>query len=209
VDEGGERSFTYWRAQSAARAMLAPGGIDSAALEGFDALFLSRITLAIQLSQYRAALVAMAGRTRAAGRLVVFDSNFRARLSANEEEAREAIAAMWAVTVLALPSRDDEAALWGPEAPEALFRRLGVAEGVLKDGAAGPWSWDGVRAIHYPLPPAPRVVDSTAAGDGFNAGYLAACLQGEAPEAAVRSGHALALKILGQPGAIILRDRKA
>jgi 2-dehydro-3-deoxygluconokinase len=117
VDEGGERSFTYWRAQSAARAMLAPGGIDSAALEGFDALFLSRITLAIQLSQYRAALVAMAGRTRAAGRLVVFDSNFRARLWANEEEAREAIAAMWAVTGLALPSRDDEAALWGLRRP--------------------------------------------------------------------------------------------
>jgi 2-dehydro-3-deoxygluconokinase len=209
VDEAGERSFTYWRAQSAARAMLGPGGIDIAALEGFDALFLSGITLAILPPEHRAALVAMAGRMRAAGKLVAFDSNFRARLWADGEEARAAMAAVWAVTGLALPSRDDEAALWGPEAPEALFRRLGVAEGVLKDGAAGPWTWDGVRAIHHPLPPAPRVVDSTAAGDGFNAGYLAACLQGEAPEAAARSGHAQALKILGQPGAIIPREPEA
>jgi 2-dehydro-3-deoxygluconokinase len=185
------------------------GGIDSAASRGLRRAFPLKITLAIQLSSIGLHWSRWPGGPGRRAGSWSSTANFRARLSANEEEARAAMAAMWAVTVLALPSRDDEAALWGPEAPEALFRRLGVAEGVLKDGAAGPWSWDGVRAIHYPLPPAPRVVDSTAAGDGFNAGYLAACLQGEAPEAAVRSGHALALKILGQPGAIILRDRKA
>lgn len=203
VDAQGERSFAYWRSQSAARAMLGPGGLDLDAIEAFDALYLSGITLAILPAIDRARLVALAGRMRAQGRLVAFDSNYRPLLWAGENEARAAIGEMWAVASLALPSRDDEAHLHGPESPGALFRRLGAPEAVLKDGAAGPWTWDGTKAWHHPLPRVPRVLDTTAAGDGFNAAYLAARLRGESPEAAVRAGHALAAHIIGHPGAIM------
>jgi 2-dehydro-3-deoxygluconokinase len=49
------------------------------------------------------------------------------------------------------------------------------------------------------------VVDTTGAGDAFNAAYLAARLEGRTPEAAVRAGQALAGQVVGSPGAILPR----
>ncbi len=49
-------------------------------------------------------------------------------------------------------------------------------------------------------------VDTTAAGDSFAAGYLAARLRGEAPAAAARAGHRLAAVVITHPGAIIPRE---
>jgi 2-dehydro-3-deoxygluconokinase len=48
-----------------------------------------------------------------------------------------------------------------------------------------------------------EVVDSTAAGDSFNAGYLAAPLLGADPPRAARLGNRLAARVIAYPGAII------
>jgi 2-dehydro-3-deoxygluconokinase len=48
-------------------------------------------------------------------------------------------------------------------------------------------------------------VDSSGAGDSFDAGYLAARIGGADPEAAARAGHRLAAAVVGHHGAVIPR----
>jgi sugar/nucleoside kinase (ribokinase family) len=43
---------------------------------------------------------------------------------------------------------------------------------VVKDGANGAWIGDGAQVIHVPAVSVPQVVDTTGAGDCFNAGFL-------------------------------------
>ena len=58
------------------------------------------------------------------------------------------------------------------------------------------------------VPPANIVepVDTTAAGDSFNAGYLAARIKGTPPREAAAVGHRLAGAVIMAPGAVIPKD---
>ncbi len=201
----GERSFTYWRSVSAARTLfLPPCRVTPASLSDFGLIYLSGITLAVLEPRARADLRDFLKAHRARGGRVAFDSNYRPRLWPDAGAAREAMAAFWRLTDIALPSVDDEIALWGDDGEAAVLARLaglGVSSGALKRGAEGPLAigWEGR------LPEFPRVkpVDTTAAGDSFNGGYLAALLDGAAPPEALAAGHALACRVVLHPGAIM------
>lgn len=207
TDATGERSFTYWRDRAAARELFAvqPPALDD--LSGFDVIFLSAITLAILAPQARAELLEWLPGYRAAGGLVAFDSNWRPALWPDHATARAAIEAAWRQTDIALPSIDDEMAAFGDGDEAAVLERLrawGVRSGAMKRGAAGPLALDGSAA--GPFPPAPRVVDSTAAGDSFNGAYLAARLRGLPEPECLALAHALASRVIGTRGAILPRE---
>ncbi|MFZ9948762.1 MAG: PfkB family carbohydrate kinase [Gemmobacter sp.] len=53
------------------------------------------------------------------------------------------------------------------------------------------------------VPPAPRVVDTTGAGDAFNGAVLAAMMQGQGTEAAIAAGQRVAAVVIGQRGALV------
>lgn len=202
TDDTGERSFHYWRSMSAARQLFANNN-DLDRIDGFEIVYLSGITLAILSPAARSALRTRLGDFRAGGGKVAFDSNYRPRLWEDRATAQSETMALWKLTDIALPSLDDEMALFGGGEAETIARLhgAGCVAGAVKRGVEGPLSLS--RAEVGPFPPAKNVVDTTAAGDSFNAAYLAACLQGKPEPERLAAGHALASRVIARPGAIV------
>lgn len=210
TDVAGERSFAYWRSDSAARRTFALPGIAAAlaAAEAADLLVFSLISLAILPPEGRAALLALAQRMRAAGKQVAFDGNYRPRLWPDPAEARAARDAAIACCTIGLPTREDEALLGGDAAPAVIaarWRAAGADEVAVKLGG------DGCLVGGQYVPPPARLLprDTSGAGDAFNAGYLHARLAGVDPAAAAMSGHRLAGWVVMRPGAVPPRDAAA
>jgi 2-dehydro-3-deoxygluconokinase len=208
TDAQGERSFTYWRSAAAAREMLGGERAEqvASALEGYDLLYLSGITLSILDPPQRAALGAIAERVRERGGRVAFDGNYRPVGWPDAGAARAAFDEMLKRVDLALPTLDDEQALFGVKDALECAERLhghGVAEVAIKLGQAGCFLSSAEFTGEIAAEPVDRIVDSTAAGDSFNAGYLAARLSGADPPAAGRLGNRLAARVIAHPGAII------
>ncbi len=201
--DDGERSFTYWRETSAARAMFdLPGSAAMlAAAAHADWFVYSLITLAILPEAARERLFDLCRTVRANGGRVVFDGNYRPRLWPDHATAIAARDAALACCDIGLPTLDDERLLGATDAAEVIrhWRGRGVGEVVVKLGAAGCALGDGAL-VAPPVVVAP--VDTSGAGDAFNAGYLDARIAGAAPAAAALAGHRLAGWVVLQPGAI-------
>lgn len=208
LDSEGERSFLYWRAFSAARELFSLPSIDAVveAIANADLFYFSHISLAILPPAGRAALIAAAERMRARSGIVAYDSNFRPSLWESLAAARIWSDRAAASASIGLPTKEDELALHDETATaEQIARRwheLGCAEVVVKRGADGPvLAAKGANPIAYPCERV-AMVDSSGAGDAFNAGYLAARIKGKLPPEAVLEGHALAAWVITQPGAL-------
>lgn len=214
VDERGERSFSYWRDQAAARAYfeceLTP--LEQRSGE-FDALYVSGISLAILPPAGRERLLALMQALRARGATVVFDNNYRPRLWPHPGEAREWFGRAFAAAGIALVTADDHQAMLelGSGAPVLkAAAALPTAELVVKRGAEPTLLRDGHRGWQQvPTEPVACVVDTTAAGDAFAAGYLSRRLAGAAPAEAAAFGNRLAARVIQHPGAIIERAAMA
>lgn len=203
TDANGERSFTYWRDSAAARrTFVTDSGPDFAILADYDVLYLSGITMAILTPTVRTALLQFLEGFRRSGGIVCYDSNYRPRLWADRDTARSVNTAMWALADIALPSVDDEQALTGDSADAIAQRFVSLGRtGALKRGPLGPLCL--ATGMTYDFPQAKVVVDTTAAGDSFNGGYLGASLTGASQPDALRAGHDLAVRVIGHRGAIL------
>lgn len=203
----GEREFFYWRKEAPARELFADPNASVRLyqqLQGCDCIYLSGITLAIMSEAARNSLFDCLAKLRTKGAKIAFDSNYRARLWDSVKSARNAMTTMLKQTDIALLTLDDEELLWGDNTVEGCKNRYpDVPELVLKRGADETILIVGGNESRVPVPQVDNVVDTTGAGDTFNAGYLAARLEGQTPEDSAKNGTRCARVVIQHRGGVI------
>ncbi|WP_346895881.1 sugar kinase [uncultured Roseibium sp.] len=202
----GERSFSYWRSDSAARQLARDRARLDAALVAADVIYFSGITLAILPKEQRGGFLEAVKTARTRGAAVAFDPNLRPRLWETVEAMCATVMAAAAVSDIVLPSFEDEATYFGDAGPVDTANRYTEAGASLVIVKNGPgevlWQADeGPRT--FQVPPVTEVVDTTAAGDSFNAAFLASHLQGADLETSVAAGARLAAQVIGRRGALV------
>jgi 2-dehydro-3-deoxygluconokinase len=211
IDDKGERRFFYYRSAAAARELFADARTMPllATLMKYDLVYFSAITLSILGEGARERFFAALAAARAKGCRIAFDSNYRPAGWPDPATARAVIGRFLACVDIALPTFDDEAALFEDADADATATRYadaGVSEITVKLGAEGCLlDVDGERqrvAVSRQIKP----VDTTAAGDSFNAGYLSGRLAGRSARDAALAGHHLAAAKIAHRGAIIPRE---
>ena len=208
VDDQGERTFLYWRKNSPASRLFDDAENEESLFKSiakFDYLYLSGISLAILENEARERLFELLEGYREQGGKLVFDGNYRPNLWPSAEIAQKAYQRMYGLTDIALPTLEDEELLFGFKTGEQVMEAIqsfGTSEIVVKMGGEGCLaSHDGV--ISFVKTQMVDPVDTTAAGDSFNAGYLAARLKQKSGVEACAAGHTLAAKVIQHRGAII------
>jgi len=206
TDAQGERSFSYWRENSAARFMLNDDTIArlESNIESGDMFYFSLISIAVIKPKLRPKFLNLLQKLSSNGVTIAFDNNYRASLWKSPKSARRWTESVFPLIDIYLPSKDDEANLFGLSEAELLghFSNLEISEIVIKDGGQ---SCQILVGGDYSKVKFSKVspIDTTAAGDSFNAGYLASRLKGNTPKRAVTAGHLLASQIIMHPGALV------
>lgn len=203
----GERSFSYWRGQSAARLLAEDSDWLDTHLQTAGMVHFSGITLAILSPEHRARLCDALSRARQGGTRVSFDTNLRPRLWGSEAEMKAGLTMGAACADIVLPSFDEETGLFGDASPEetiARYRDGGAGTVVVKNGGEALTAWSestGRFALHPPK--VAQMIDSTAAGDSFAAGLLARLATGAGLEQAAQAASELAAKVIQAHGALV------
>lgn len=201
----GERSFAYWRGQSAARLLAEDPAQLAAGLLGAGVVYLSGITLAILEGQGRANLFAALSAARENGAVIVLDPNLRPLLWPDVATMCRVVMEAAGLSDVVLPSHEDEATFFGDpdlKATADRYAEKGAGLVVVKNGDMEMLTLADERYETHAPETVMRVIDTTAAGDSFNAGFLAAWLSGTDLSGSVRAGAKQAAHVIGQRGAL-------
>lgn len=206
--DDGERSFQYWRSDAAARYWLLEQSeaavIDT--LSQYDLIYLSGVSLAILPPEALNKLVTVLKTCKAQGCKIAFDNNYRPALWETPQHAQQAYQAVLKLTDIAFLTYDDEEMLYGDTSEQQAIDRtqgFGVNEIVIKRGGEACFVMTKDERIDVAPPKVSNIVDTTAAGDSFSAGYLAKRLTGGSLLESAQMGHKLAGTVICFRGAII------
>ena len=203
ADPEGHRDFVYLRSGSAAAAMQ-PAHLDRLSIEQASVLLVSGIAMASSPSL--ADTVVEAARLVAqAGGQVVYDPNFRRRLT-TPAEARAHLERLVPWVSVVVPSAPaDSRALVETADPGAVIERLrdlGCRDVVITEGAAGAHlALADAEIVHVPAMDPGAVRDATGAGDVFVGTLAAGLAHGRLDVELVRTASAAAaLSLAGRGG---------
>lgn len=207
LDENGERHFSYWRGEAAARKAFEYAGSPEILerLERYDAIYLSGISLAILTPVSRERLITRLTQIAPSGTKICLDYNYRPLLWGTATRAREIYEQVLPCCDLVFAGMDELASIHGLSTVEAgcnYLANLGVRELVIRNGPE-PCS---VLADGHLVTVAPEgvesVIDTTAAGDSFSGAYLLARIAGCTVEEAAKMAHRMAAYVITHRGAI-------
>lgn len=206
--ENGERDFRYWRNDSAAKYWLSKIDLAKliADLSSYAMIYLSGISLAILPERELALLFNLLESCKQAGVKIAFDNNYRPILWRSKEQTQQTYKKILKLTDVALLTFDDELMLYGEHDVEQCITRTqeyGVAEIVIKRGSDSCLVITHDERVELAPNKITNVVDTTAAGDSFGAGYLSQRLLDKSVLEAIAMGHKLAGTVIQHKGAII------
>lgn len=210
TDDQGERSFYYWRNDAAAKFWLktAETAQVTEQIAKCDYVYLSGISIAILDAESIIKLLDLLKQVKANGGKVIFDNNYRPRLWRSQEYAQNVYSKILSYTDIAFLTQDDEQLLWGnTHYQDSIIRskKLNVSEIIIKRGSESCIVETLNERVEVPanVITKDKIVDTTAAGDSFSAGYLSVRLKGGTIEDAIQKGHDLAGTVIQYRGAII------
>ncbi len=208
LNEYGERSFVYWRKNSAASQWLkhqfAPNVLEQ--LLTMDWIYLSGISLAILDQNDRDTLLGWLKKYKKLGGKIAFDSNYRPHLWEDQLSTQENYRSILDLTDLALLTDEDERNIWNLLSDSdwnAHFSQFKCKTVILKQGADDALIFQNSTSIKVPAHKVEQVIDTTAAGDSFNAAVIAGILLDLTCDDACALGHQLASHVIQHKGAII------
>lgn len=208
TDQHGERSFTYWRKGSAASQMMSlidqPGIIAQA--DDIDVVYFSGISLAILSEEDKGKLLDFIKQLKAQGVKVAFDPNYRPKMWLSTEHAIDWANQAYAISDIVFPGLEDHQDMFGHQTKEAIvdyFAQFNASEIIVKCGKDGVYAYGTEGESHLPFTPAPKQIDSTAAGDSFAGTYLGARSLGKSVAESVAAAADVARIVVQHPGAII------
>ena len=206
TDSTGERSFTYWRSEAAARTIvdfLNPQVITK--FEKGDLLFFSGISLAVIEPESRPLFWQKLKDIKDAGVKVVFDPNYRARMWSSTDDAKREFEQAFTFADIALPGVEDLTSLYGISNAEGVIefcKSFDINEVIVKDGPSSVNTLVDSVHLQHNIIPNKHVVDTTSAGDAFNGVYLGARMSKLSVEGSVELAAKAASIVIQHPGAI-------
>lgn len=198
----GEREFRYWRDSSPARELFD----QPVTLDDYQVFYFTGITLAVTRSGLDHLVTLLTG-LREKKTKVIFDPNYRPHLWQSDIQAREHYRKVLPFCDTVLPTLEDETALWGVTTPTdcaRMYTEFGATEIVIKTPDLVAHAFGEAQQVQVKAE-AVKAVDTTGAGDSFNAAYLAARLRGSSFELALAAGQQLAARVVQHSGALLPR----
>ncbi len=211
LDENGERHFSYWRGQAAAKKCFECEGSATLLkrLADYDVIYLSGISLAILTEKSRANLMAALVNLYSQGKKIYFDYNYRPHLWPSVGYARQAIDALLPLCNTVFVGLDELAALHNVTVTAEGHKYLaakGVAESIIRSGSAACTIYSNTATYEIPAQKVEKVIDTTAAGDSFSGTYLVARNSGISIEEAAAIAHRMAAYVIQYKGAVVPKE---
>ncbi len=207
TDRSGERSFSYWRKQSAAKLMLSNlNNIESKSiLNNCDLFYYSGISTIILEKKFDAKLIKIASKAK----LTAFDFNYRKNLHINIKKTQRSFREINELVNIHFISYDDLIDIYGKTDPNEFVENLSRKNNIillrLHDHVV--YSYYGlIGKMNVPII---NAKDKTAAGDSFNGSFLASETNEKnmTIEEKILNAHKLTREVIKFDGAIIPKSK--